>query len=190
MLRNLRLLAVVASVAAHGSGAWKDPKHFVSDDSLAGMRYVSEDTHVLTMVGSDDGKAWWSLKGWCTGDDMTTIHFDFSPKGGPKGLAGKYARGEDGKVTLTWPDGNAWELMAETADSGFVKAPKKACCNCECGVTGQCGAACSSCDCEGCCAHPSPPPAKPKCNCGCGAGGPEAAQCGTGCYECDCEGCA
>lgn len=148
------------------------------------------------MVGSDDGLSWWALTGWCTGDDMTSIHFDFSPKGGPKSLTGKYLRGEDGKITLTWPDGGVWELLAETADSKLVKtlypAPPppsapKACCNCECGTAGQCGPSCSTCDCTGCCAQPSPPPPPlPLCNCACGGSG----QCGQACYTCECDGCA
>ena len=48
-------------------------------------------------------------------------------------------------------------------------SPPKALCNCACGQkTGQCGPACSSCDCEGCAAPlppPPPMPPKPKCNC-------------------------
>lgn len=148
------VFASLVAVDAHGSGAWKDPSHYDENIPFKGMRYISETTHKLTMVGSDDGKSWWSLVGYCDGSGMTNIHFDFSPKGGPADLTGKWAKAPDGKVTLTWPDGNAWELMAETSDSVLVPAPKpaKPCCNCECGqVSGQCGSACSTCECEGCC---------------------------------------
>ena len=46
---------------------------------------------------------------------------DFSPKGGPDDLTGQWAKDPStGAVTLTWPDGNAWELLAPTADSEMV----------------------------------------------------------------------
>ena len=35
--------------------------------------------------------------------------------------------------------------------SRFLEEEAKTCCNCACGASGQCGAACSSCDCDGCC---------------------------------------
>ena len=35
--------------------------------------------------------------------------------------------------------------------SRFLEEEAKTCCNCACGSSGQCGAACSSCDCDGCC---------------------------------------
>ena len=187
MLLRFSLLSLVAGAVAHGSGAWKDLNHYKGSDSFAGMRYVSEGPpHKLTMVGSDDGESWWSLTGFCDGGDMTNIHFDFSSKGGPKDLTGKWAKDDKGKVTITWPDGGVWELAAETSDSKLVPVPispppPKPCCNCACGSTGQCGSGCYSCDCDGCC-----PPPKPLCNCACGSSG----QCGSGCYSCDCEGCA
>ena len=37
---------------------------------------------------------------------MTSIHFDFSPKGGPADLVGKWAPAP--ARSITWPDGNAW----------------------------------------------------------------------------------
>jgi len=153
-LRTSILFALVVDALAHGSGAWKDLKHY--DESVEGgfkgMRYVSEGPpHTLTLVGSDDGLTWFSVKGWCSGDKMTDIHFDFSPKGGPADASAKWVKRPDNSVVLEWGDGNTWELVAPTTDSNFVKAPK-ACCNCACGQSsGQCGIGCSSCDCEGCC---------------------------------------
>ena len=51
--------------------------------------------HTLKMVGNDGGDAtpggWWYLEGSCSGDGMTEIHFDFSPKGGPADLLGAWA---------------------------------------------------------------------------------------------------
>ena len=39
----------------------------------------------------------------------------------------------------------------ETFSRFLEEADKKVCCNCACGTGGQCGTACSSCDCDGCC---------------------------------------
>lgn len=128
---GLYLLALVSiileQVLGHGSGAWKDPNHYDPAVPMKGMRFVSETTHSLTMVGSDDGSTWWSLKGFCTspeeGYPMTLIHFDFTSKGGPADLVGVWAKGADGIVTLTWPDGNAWEQVTPSADAAFVPTP-------------------------------------------------------------------
>ena len=154
MLRFIACLLYTAVANGHGSGAWKDPNHYdESKGPYAGLRYVSEGPpHKLTLVGSDDGKTWFNVKGWCDGEEMTQIHFDFSPKGGPADASAKWVKASDGSVTLNWSDGNKWELLAPTFDSDLVKPPK-ACCNCACGQnSGQCGVGCSTCDCEGCCA--------------------------------------
>ena len=125
------LVGAMVGVSAHGSGAWMDPAHKSDDSPLAGMRYVSETEHVLKMVGTDDGSTWWSVDGYCTGEDMTNIHFDFSSKGGPANMVGKWARIQetypsglvaDEWVTLTWPDGNVWRMQGSASDvkSGAV----------------------------------------------------------------------
>jgi len=105
-------LAFIALADAHGSGVWRDPGHYVSDQSLAGLRIVSEyPPHVLTMIGTEDGAKWWMIKGSCSGEFMTDIHFDFSSKGGPSDLQGKWAL-IDGVETITWSDGNKWDRLA------------------------------------------------------------------------------
>jgi hypothetical protein len=114
MMRQIAILscALVARVRAHGQGVWKDPNHYVSDNSMAGLRFISEyPAHTLDVVGTDDGKAWWALKGTCSGEGMTEINLDFSPKGGPKGVVGTWAKGADGAQTITFPDGNVWSLL-------------------------------------------------------------------------------
>ena len=63
MLRLASVLALACGVAAHGSGAWKDPNHFDASVPSKGMRYISETKHVLTMVGTDDGLSWWHIVG-------------------------------------------------------------------------------------------------------------------------------
>jgi len=82
-------------------------------------QYVSETTHTLTLIGSDDGEAWFSVNGFCDGPGMTRIHFDFSDKGGPSDAAATWTK-EDGVVRLVWDDGNTWVLQAATFDSKLV----------------------------------------------------------------------
>jgi len=111
--RLLALVAFVAGVDAHGPGVWRDPGHYVSDSSLAGLRFIAEINHNLMMIGTEDGANWWYLKGFCSGPGMTQITFDFSPKGGPSKLTGTWST--DGETqTIVWPDGNAWTTTAPT----------------------------------------------------------------------------
>ena len=81
MLQLLLTLAGAATATAHGSGAWLSPGHENPANWQQGMRYVAEDPpHTLTMVGSDDGVTWFTAPGYCEGEGMETIHFDFSKK--------------------------------------------------------------------------------------------------------------
>jgi len=106
-----------ARVEAKGGGIWIDPAHYVGDHSYAGMRYITEDPpHTLYLVGTDDGDTWFALKGYCTGPDMTHIHFDFSSKGGPKDLTGEWSSYEDRRAVITWPDGNVWMMRGHRGD--------------------------------------------------------------------------
>lgn len=133
------LAGLVAGTSAHGAGAWKDPNHYVDDNSLAGLRFISEGPpHQLTIVGTDDGKTWWALSGSCAnGEDgsiMTEITIDFSPKGGPANAKGTWAgAGQKGDYSLktdhlfahdepesiTFPDGNKWTAM-KTPSPGIL----------------------------------------------------------------------
>ena len=81
IMRLLLSLAGATAVAAHGSGAWISPGHENPANWQQGMRYVAEyPPHTLTMVGSDDGVTWFTAHGYCEGEGMETIHFDFSKK--------------------------------------------------------------------------------------------------------------
>merc|ERR1712070_317798 len=115
MLRHAlaAFLLAVGTTAGNGAGAWLDPKHQSDESPLAGMRFVAESPpHHLTLVGTDDGKTWYTLKGTCSGPSMTKIMFDFSPKGGPKDLTGTYSANRKAQyTTITWPDGNKWTML-------------------------------------------------------------------------------
>ena len=103
---------------AHGAGVWRDPTHYVSDESFAGLRFISEfPAQKLTIVGTDDGASWWMLEGSCSGDLMTEINFDFLPKGGSGMLTGRWQYNEEGVATIIWPDGNQW--IAHTYTPAF-----------------------------------------------------------------------
>jgi len=122
-------LLYLHEVAAHGQGAWLDPQHADDSTPLAGMRYIAEQPpHHLTLVGTDDGRHWFSLTGFCVHGPngvaskdglMTRMHFDFTPKGGPADLEGFWAQYEDGTATITWPDGNTWTQVGKSADVGI-----------------------------------------------------------------------
>ena len=36
------LLSLAAKASAHGAGVWKDPNHYVGEESLAGLRFIAE----------------------------------------------------------------------------------------------------------------------------------------------------
>jgi len=55
---------------------------------------------------------------------MTRVHFDFSPKGGPKAAAATWTKDDehDDRVRLVWDDGNTWVLQAATFDSKMLSS--------------------------------------------------------------------
>ena len=123
-MRTLAVLAVLPCASGFGAGVWKDPNHYKDDNSLAGLRFVSESPpHHLSLVGTDDGTKWFALKGTCSGEMMSDISFDFSPKGGPKDVTGKHT-GEPADRPLdnqkiTFPDGNAWSMLDKPTAAFF-----------------------------------------------------------------------
>ena len=112
-------LAMIVSVVAAESkkkvphhGAYLDPKHYLGPHSFAGMRFIAENpSHVLKMVGTDDGSKWWTLLGKCGGKPMSHITFDFTSKGGPADVTGEALVNESGVAQIRWPDGNTWTLV-------------------------------------------------------------------------------
>lgn len=85
-----------------------DPKH---ENCL---RVIQMDGNIAKISGTDGTPACpadgsntkqWSLVGKVQGD---SILVDFSPKGGPKDLKGKF----DG-TGIQWPDGNKWSFIPD-----------------------------------------------------------------------------
>eukprot|EP01006_Ploeotia_vitrea_P044723 TRINITY_DN66857_c0_g3_i1.p1 TRINITY_DN66857_c0_g3~~TRINITY_DN66857_c0_g3_i1.p1 ORF type:complete len:239 (-),score=17.15 TRINITY_DN66857_c0_g3_i1:367-999(-) len=88
-------------------GFYTDPNHY-KPGTFAGTRMISDKTGNrpgmgLTLVGSDDGKLFWTLHGEFTNKTSGALTVDFSPKGGPSDLTGTFAKGK-----ITWQDGNKW----------------------------------------------------------------------------------
>ena len=58
------------------------------------------------MIGSDDGAEWWSLTGKWNDQTNSDLEIDFSPKGGPSSLKGKYSCESEDVCKITWEDNN------------------------------------------------------------------------------------
>ncbi|GMI14699.1 hypothetical protein TrVE_jg1575 [Triparma verrucosa] len=82
-------------------GVYSDPNH------PKGYRSITTSASKLTIEGSDTSKTskTWELTGSLGEGDAIVI--DFSPKGGPKNLPGKFVG--DG---IVFPDGNKWPKVS------------------------------------------------------------------------------
>merc|ERR1712137_1526948 len=83
-----------ALVIADIGGIYQDPNHYLKN-SVIGTRMISDkmgDTvsNSITLIGSDDDGAFWTLNGHFTSREDGRILVNFSPKGGPSDLAGTY----------------------------------------------------------------------------------------------------
>lgn len=97
-------------------GFYVDPNHY-SGDTYAGTRMIADHpahgtAEEITMVGSDDGRNFWTVNGRFTSVSKGELVLDLSTKGGPKSLSGKFDS-EHGKPKIRWPDGNQWDRKYE-----------------------------------------------------------------------------
>ena len=84
------------------SGLYIDPRHYNGGRELRGTRVISdrvglaEATERLTLIGTDDGRTFWTLGGTVDGSNAADcpIVVDFAPKGGPL-LAGNFYHEEN-----------------------------------------------------------------------------------------------
>ena len=116
----------VWSMAVAPTAAWQRPTPLddhqglfadasLRTDGFAGTRILAEfPPHQLTVVGSDDGVAWWSARGNCSGPHMRNILIDFDvlrqPMGGARDLHGKWisAAAHGSTATIAWDNGATW----------------------------------------------------------------------------------
>merc|ERR1719384_1719656 len=94
-------------------GLYKDPNHFEADGSLMGTRMVSNIGVYkpnITVIGTDDGVKYWTLKGEFTDKANGKLSVDFTPKGW-KPVAAVYKDG-----CIEWEDGNKWTRVSQTKD--------------------------------------------------------------------------
>ena len=68
----------------------------------------------ITLLGSDDGTNFWQLSGKWADKANGDMEIDFSPKGGPAGLKGKFICDPDCKIT--WQDKNIWSKVDKVSD--------------------------------------------------------------------------
>lgn len=109
---RLVLAAMLPSVAVSAncpiSAYFRDPKHY-KEGTFAGSRFVTtkagdKETDDITLIGSDDGVNFWTLHGK-QAQTRCDIVVDFSPKGGPASLSGRY---EPETKAIVWSDTNFW----------------------------------------------------------------------------------
>jgi len=120
--RKVIVAAAFTSVASAShcdfGGYFRDPKHY-KEGTFAGSRFVTseagdKESPNITMIGSDDGASFWTIHGVAT-QSRCDISVDFSPKGGPAALSGKY---ELQTRAIVWADGNYWNQL-NIPDFGF-----------------------------------------------------------------------
>jgi hypothetical protein len=92
-------------------GYFRDPMHF-KEGSFAGSRFATsragdKESNDITIIGSDDGKTFWTIHGKQSVIRCSLI-IDFSPKGGPSNLEGKY---EKNTRAIVWADNNYWDQL-------------------------------------------------------------------------------
>lgn len=95
-------------------GVYTDSVHY-KEGSMAGIRMITAKKGTtpskdLTLVGTDDGKSWWTVHGVLGGTNAKNadvIFVDFSPLGGPSKVKGIYKNGR-----IRWPDGNIFTKQA------------------------------------------------------------------------------
>lgn len=96
-------------------GFYTDPNHY-KGGTFAGTRMISDALgdkpgDAITLLGSDDGAAFWTLHGRWTDISNGQLTVDFSPKGGPGVLRGAVSGGQ-----IVWDGGaNHWQRLPAPA---------------------------------------------------------------------------
>lgn len=121
-----RPIALAPSTSTATGGLFIDPARYApAGPSFSGFWMVSDRFGLavpdgrLTLVGSDDGKAFWTIEGRVVDRASGDIVADFSPSGGPA-----MRRGVIGREGIAWSDGPVWPRMAPSHPAhGIPDAP-------------------------------------------------------------------
>ena len=87
LIANLCILTLAITTTAHAGllgGFYTDPNHY-QEGSWAGTRMISDlkgdaPSKTITLIGSDDGVAFWTLSGTWLDETRGELTVDFSPK--------------------------------------------------------------------------------------------------------------
>ena len=108
-------LAFLNITTAIIDGSYSDPNHpscarVIQVESLRKLNVYGADAaggEGVSCDGTTDVK-WGPLPGYTAANRVVV---DFSSKGGPSDLTGKYQTSPDGKEQIVWKDGNAWTKL-------------------------------------------------------------------------------
>eukprot|EP00933_Yihiella_yeosuensis_P045212 TRINITY_DN40549_c0_g1_i1.p1 TRINITY_DN40549_c0_g1~~TRINITY_DN40549_c0_g1_i1.p1 ORF type:complete len:156 (-),score=44.10 TRINITY_DN40549_c0_g1_i1:199-666(-) len=109
MMASLGLLAASGASAAYAAPNWtgkySDPFHpgCKREISVSGLEVTIDGTDGSPGCAAGETQKPWKLSAKLTSADSEEVLIDFSPKGGPKDLVGKW----DGSG-IKFPDGNKW----------------------------------------------------------------------------------
>ena len=93
--------------------------------SWAGVRFVSDaigtkSSSLVTIIGSDDGENFWTVKGRFVNATSSEFRVDFQPKGGPSALLGTVV----GR-SISWQDGSTWRRVSKAPPAAALTVRPK-----------------------------------------------------------------
>jgi hypothetical protein len=97
--------------------------------SWAGLRFVSdaigtESSSLVTIIGSDDGDHFWTVKGRFVNATSPEFRVDFQPKGGPSALLGTVVGGPNAR-SISWQDGSTWRRVTKAPPAAALTVRPK-----------------------------------------------------------------
>lgn len=96
--------------------------------SWAGVRFVSDaigttSSSTVTIIGSDDGESFWTVKGRFLNATSPEFRVDFRAKGGPPSAA---LVGTVHARSITWQDGSSWRRVSTAPPAAALTVRPKA----------------------------------------------------------------
>lgn len=101
-------------------GLYADP-HYYRGSGLAGTIMIADGSAEgkIAAVGTDDGVAFWAIRGAIVDRAAGIFTMDFSPKGGPAELSGRYEKAEG---AIAWADKSRWTALSEAPTTAGRKS--------------------------------------------------------------------